>query len=81
MQTEAISLPARQIQRDEDGERLLTTAAVQARLGGVSKMCIWRWARDPKTAFPEPDLVLNSRKYWRLATIRSWEKSRIGRAA
>ena len=81
MQVEPISLPTRQRQRDEDGERLLTTAAVQARLGDVSKMCLWRWARDPKVEFPEPDLVLNSRKYWRLATIRRWEQSRIGRAA
>ena len=81
MQTDSISLSVRQRQSDEDGERLLTTAAVQDRLGGVTKMCLWRWARDPRVEFPKPDMVLNSRNYWRLATIRRWEQSRISRAA
>ena len=59
-----------------DNETLLTTAQVRARLGRVSTMSLWRWARDPRVAFPAPDVVLNHRNYWRLGTLRRWEAER-----
>jgi hypothetical protein len=57
-----------------DDGTLLTAVQMRARVGGVSSMCIWRWMRDPRVHFPEPDLTVNNRRYWRLGTIRQWQE-------
>ena len=80
MQTQTADVPSARSTR-EDGDRLLTSSAVRERLGGVSNMCLWRWAKDDRIRFPEPDMVLNGRRYWRLSTIQVWEGARSGRAA
>ena len=36
----------------------------------VSLMTLWRWTRDPIIQFPQPDLVINNRKYWKRGTLR-----------
>jgi hypothetical protein len=64
-----------------DDDVLLTSAQVRSRLGGVSNMAIWRWQRDPRVKFPQPDMVMNSRRYWYLGTIRLWQSEREGEAA
>ena len=59
-----------------DDDTLLTSAQVRAQAGGVSSMCIWRWTRDPRVMFPEPDVIINKRKYWMAGTIRQF-KARV----
>jgi predicted DNA-binding transcriptional regulator AlpA len=55
-------------------ETFLTSKQVRAHVGGVSNMCLWRWQNDDQVRFPMPDLVLNGRRYWLLATIRQWQQ-------
>lgn len=55
---------------DLDDEALLNSAQVKALFSGVSDMAIWRWTRDPRVQFPEPDVRINGRKYWKRGTIR-----------
>jgi hypothetical protein len=59
-----------------DDDTLLTSAQVRAQVSGVSPMCIWRWTRDPRVLFPEPDIIINNRKYWKAGTIRQF-KARV----
>jgi hypothetical protein len=64
-----------------DDEVLLTSAQTRARVGGVSNMAIWRWQRDPRVQFPQPDVVINTRRYWRVGTLRRWQAERMTKAA
>jgi predicted DNA-binding transcriptional regulator AlpA len=38
-------------------------------------MTVWRWLRDPYLGFPQP-IYLGKRRYWRLADLEAWERSR-----
>lgn len=40
---------------------------------------IRRWIKDPHVNFPEPDLVVNGHKHWRLSTLTRWERLSAGR--
>jgi predicted DNA-binding transcriptional regulator AlpA len=42
---------------------------------GISDMTLWRWAHDPALGFPRP-VYINRRRYWRLAEVEAWERSR-----
>jgi hypothetical protein len=64
-----------------EDETLLTTAQTRAQVGGVSAMCLWRWERDPRVAFPPPDIIINGRNYWFRGTIRRWTALRAEKAA
>jgi hypothetical protein len=64
-----------------DDETLLTSAQVTARCGNVSNMTIWRWQRDARVQFPPPDVVINTRRYWYVRTIRRWQAERMTKAA
>lgn len=59
-----------------NGDRMIDSSGVCAEVGDKSKMTINRWQRDPRVAFPQPDLTINGRNYWYLATINAW-KSRM----
>lgn len=60
-----------------DDDTWLNANQVCDRVGGVSKMCLWRWMRDERVQFPKPDLVLNNRRYWKAGTIRRWQSLRL----
>jgi hypothetical protein len=58
----------------------LSTRQVCARYGDVSQMSLWRWLHDPKMKFPEP-MRIQKRRYWLLADLANWERSRASKAA
>jgi predicted DNA-binding transcriptional regulator AlpA len=41
----------------------------------ISAMTLWRWEHDEKLAFPKA-LTINGRKYYDLAEIEGWERTR-----
>ena len=47
---------------------------------GVSDMSLWRWLHDDEMGFPKPT-VINRRRYWRVADLIAWERSRVGQSA
>lgn len=51
---------------------LITAKAVRQRFGGISDMSLWRWTHNDALGFPRP-LVINRRKYWRLADLEAFE--------
>ena len=53
----------------------LTGPQICARFGDISDMTLWRWLQNDELAFPKP-LVINRRRYWRLADIEAWERTR-----
>jgi hypothetical protein len=54
-------------QQDDD---LVSAAVVKRENGNISDMTLWRWTRDPRIQFPQPDFVINNRKYWKRGTLR-----------
>jgi hypothetical protein len=63
--------------RPLDDDSLLSTSQVLADLGGLSRMGLWRWIRDPRVAYPPPDVVINGRNYWKVGTHKQWKAARI----
>jgi hypothetical protein len=53
-----------------DDEDLVPSPAVKRENGGISDMTLWRWTRNPRIQFPQPDLIINGRKYWKRKTLR-----------
>jgi hypothetical protein len=68
-------------QAPADDDTLLTATQARARVGGVSAMCVWRWQRDPRVQFPQPDVVINGRNYWFAGTIRRFNAGRATKVA
>jgi hypothetical protein len=62
---------------DDDDGRYLSTARVAQRYD-VTTRTIERWEEDERERldFPEPDLRINNRKYWKLKTLERWERRR-----
>lgn len=58
-----------------DSDVYLTAAAVRKRYGGRSEMALYRWVRDPKLGFPAP-LYIHRYRYWRLADLLAFERTR-----
>jgi predicted DNA-binding transcriptional regulator AlpA len=56
-------------------EQLLSARKVKERYD-VSRMCLWRWERDPEVNFPAP-LMIRKRLYWRQSDLEAWERDRI----
>lgn len=50
---------------------LVAVNDVCARLGGVSKMTIWRYLNDEGMGFPKP-LYIKTRRYWKEDELSSW---------
>ena len=63
-----------------DDDRLITANDVRARYGGISAMTLSRWLKDDRLNFPQPIRIHNLR-YFRLADLVEWEKTRARRAA
>jgi hypothetical protein len=53
-----------------DDDDLVPSRIVKKENGGISDMTLWRWTRDPRIQFPEPDIVINGRKYWTRRALR-----------
>ena len=53
-----------------------TRNSALARYLNVSRMCLWRWQRDPRLNFPQPT-VINKYSYTDLNQVDSWMRSRI----
>ena len=49
--------------RTPPNKRLLKSAAVMARFGGISGQTLWRYGRDPELGFPKP-IYINGVRYW-----------------
>ncbi|PKQ00927.1 MAG: AlpA family transcriptional regulator [Alphaproteobacteria bacterium HGW-Alphaproteobacteria-13] len=43
----------------------------------VSRVTIWRWARDPAVKFPEPVKLSPGCARWRLDDVEAWEAGRL----
>ena len=56
-----------------NADELLPAAMVFNRYH-VSQMTVWRWLRSATLNFPRP-LLINRRRYWRLADLIAWERS------
>lgn len=63
-----------------DDDVLLNSGQVRSHVGNVSNMCLWRWTRDPRVQFPEPDVVINGRRYWFTSSIRRFSAERATKA-
>ncbi|MBE9636540.1 helix-turn-helix transcriptional regulator [Salipiger mangrovisoli] len=50
---------------------LITANDVCARLGGVTKMTLWRYLNDEEMAFPKP-IYIRTRRYWKEADLAEW---------
>jgi predicted DNA-binding transcriptional regulator AlpA len=48
----------------------LIPAPLLRRKLGVSEMTVWRWLAAGR--FPEPDVVVNRRRFWKVSTVSSW---------
>jgi hypothetical protein len=60
---------------DDDDGRHLSTSRVAQRYD-VTTRTVERWEDDERLDFPEPDLRINKRKYWKLKTLQRWERRR-----
>jgi lipopolysaccharide export system protein LptC len=63
-----------------EGDVHLSTPRVAARYD-VSTRTIERWEEDEDLEFPEPDLRIYKRKYWKVKTLERWERARAASAA
>ncbi len=55
--------------------QLVTVKDVCARLGGVSRMTIWRYQNDDELGFPKP-VYIKTRRYWKEDDLSSWIDAR-----
>ena len=52
-------------------KKLMRSAAVMARFGGISGQTLWRYGRDPKLNFPQP-IYINGVRYWEADEIEAF---------
>jgi hypothetical protein len=79
----ALLAGAAQLHPAADDETLVNAPQLRGPiLGGRSDMWLHRHLNDPnpETKFPDPDMVLSGRRYWRLGTVRAWISAQAGRA-
>jgi len=60
---------------DRAGDPLFDARKTQDYCGGISPMTLWRWTR--KLGFPQPDIIIQRRKFWRKSTLDTWIEARI----
>ncbi|MDQ0395196.1 hypothetical protein [Labrys monachus] len=58
-----------------DDDVLLPTGQVAKRYHRHVRS-IDRWLSNSELGFPAPDMQVNGRRFWRLATLRRWELAR-----
>lgn len=51
---------------------LITSRDVCARLGGISRMTLWRHLNDPELNFPKPAMTIRKVRYWKEADLVEW---------
>ncbi|MBX3571075.1 MAG: DNA-binding protein [Mesorhizobium sp.] len=59
----------------ETVDRFLSGPEILRRYG-VSAMTVHRWRHDPDVAFPDPEMVIGGRNYFREAAVVDWERRR-----
>ena len=57
--------------RTPPNKRLLKSAAVMTRFGGISGQTLWRYGRDPELGFPKA-LKINGVRYWEAEEIEAF---------
>ena len=50
---------------------LITANDVCCRIGGVTKMTLWRYLNDLTLGFPKP-IYIKTRRYWKEDELSSW---------
>jgi hypothetical protein len=73
-----VRAPARRLDLS-DPDQLLGMRSVANRFDSTPRT-IDRWLEDPKIGFPQPDMRIGIRRFWRLGTVIQWEKERMARA-
>lgn len=63
-----------------DNDPMLDVAGVCAEVGDKTPMTLWRWQRDERVQFPQPDLMINNRRYWYRSSIKRWQASMAARS-
>jgi predicted DNA-binding transcriptional regulator AlpA len=63
-------------QHQQSPDDLINSAVVRRMIGNISDMTLWRWSHNPDLDFPEPDVVINGRKFWYQSTIERWRADR-----
>jgi hypothetical protein len=53
----------------------LISGQVRTRYGDISDMTLFRWLRDPKLAFPQPEYI-RGRRFWRLRALEEYDQAR-----
>ncbi len=56
----------------------LNAGQVRQRYGGCSNMWLHRRLRDD-SGFPQPDMVVSDRRFWRLSSLIRWEREQAAR--
>jgi hypothetical protein len=81
--TPAVTAPQRHSDRgsgdDEDAADFYLPTPRVAERYDVSTRTVERWGGKEELNFPAPDLVVHTRKYWRLRTLEAWERSMLPR--
>ena len=62
-------------QESSSDRKFIIRRKLRARFGDISEMTLWRWEHDKKLAFPKA-LTINGRRYYDLAEIEEWERTR-----
>ena len=56
--------------------QLVNSKSVMQRLGGISRVSLWRYVNDPELDFPQP-IVVRTRRFWKEDDLTNWVESRI----
>jgi predicted DNA-binding transcriptional regulator AlpA len=56
-------------------DELVSDTQVAKELGGVSKVCLWRWEQDPDLGFPKK-IKINNRNYRRRSELEAFKQRR-----
>lgn len=56
--------------------QLVNSKSVMQRLGGISRVSLWRYVNDPELDFPQP-IVVRTRRFWKEDDLANWVESRV----
>ena len=68
-------LDAEGVNKLSSDRKFIIRRKLRARFGDISEMTLWGWEHDKKLAFPKA-IAINGRKYYDLAEVEEWERSR-----
>ena len=55
-------------------DKLIKSEAVREMCGGISRMTLWRWTKNPDLGFPAP-YVFGGVRCWNEAEVLSWREA------